>query len=190
LKNENIQLNLYLRNADRLENLKSDRVSLIEGDVLDAGKMKEAMKGQEIVYINLDGPLDKMVKNILDAMKANDVNRIILITSLGIYNEIPGAFGKWHDQVVGKYMGPYRKAADMVEDSGFDYTILRPTWLTNQDEIDYELSEKGDSSSGTEVSRKSVAAFVVKLIETDGLYIGKSLGLVKPNTVADKPSWY
>ena len=43
---------------------------------------------------------------------------------------------------------------------------------------------------GTEVSRKSVAALVVKLIDNPKLEIRKNLGVNKPNTDGDKPSFY
>lgn len=41
-----------------------------------------------------------------------------------------------------------------------------------------------------EVSRKSVAAYVYHLIKYPKEDIGKSIGLGKPGTEGDKPSWY
>jgi uncharacterized protein YbjT (DUF2867 family) len=142
------------------------------------------------VYANLAGELEKQAKNIVKAMSVSGVKRLIFITSIGIYDEVPGKFGAWNKKMIGKYLGPYRKAADIIEASDIDYTIIRPTWLTDEDEIDYETTQKNEPSKGTEVSRKSVAALVVKLIENATLEIRKSVGVNKPNTYGDKPSFY
>lgn len=78
----------------------------------------------------------------------------------------------------------------MIEDSGLDYTIIRPAWLTDQEEVDYELTKKGEVFKGTEVSRKSIADLVTKIIDTPDSFVDDSLGVNKPNTDGDKPAWY
>jgi nucleoside-diphosphate-sugar epimerase len=142
-------LTLYLRNSHRLKNINSNRVRIIEGDVLDIEKLKEAMIGQDVVYANLAGNFEQMAKNIIEAMNATGVKRLIWISSVGIYDEAQEKFGSILD--------PYRKSAEIIEASDLDYTILRPAWFTNKDEIDYETTQKGEPSKGSVVSRKSVA---------------------------------
>ena len=39
-------------------------------------------------------------------------------------------------------MTKYRKAADIIEASTLDYTIIRPAWLTFKNETDYEVTSK------------------------------------------------
>ncbi len=39
----------------------------------------------------------------------------------------------------------YRTAADILEASKLDYTMIRPAWLTDYDEVNYEITEKGES---------------------------------------------
>jgi uncharacterized protein YbjT (DUF2867 family) len=77
-------------------------------------------------------------------------------------------------------LDPYRKAAEIVEASTLDYTILRPAWFTHADEVDYETTQKGAPFRGAVVSRKSVAALVVKLALSPQLEIRRSLGVNKP----------
>ena len=43
LQTSDAQLTLYLRNAKRLRQLESDRVRVVEGDVLDQARLEEAM---------------------------------------------------------------------------------------------------------------------------------------------------
>ncbi|MGO1632447.1 MAG: NAD(P)H-binding protein, partial [Staphylococcus equorum] len=77
--------------------------------------------------------------------------------------------------------------ADIIESSGLDYTIFRPAWLTHTNEIDYEITQKNESFKGTEVSRKSVAAVVVKIAKDPSLYLKENIGINKPNTDYNKP---
>ena len=102
--------------------------------------------------------------SVVSSMKSEGVERLVFITTLGIYDEVPGEFGAWHRQDIGAYLPPIRKAADAIEISGLDYPILRPAWLSNDDEVDYETTERNEPFKGTEVSRKSVAALVVECI--------------------------
>jgi uncharacterized protein YbjT (DUF2867 family) len=190
LKKPDMQLTLFLRNAGRLSYLGSNQARIIEGDVLDAKKLKEAIQDQDVVYANLDGEMDKEAAIIVKIMGETGVKRLIFITTLGIYDEVPGEFGKWNNRMIGKYLPPYRKAAEIIEASDLDYTIIRPAWLTDEDEVDYDTTEKNEPFKGTEVSRKSVAALVVKLIENPELKSRTSLGVNKPNTDGDKPSFY
>lgn len=191
LQETDVQLTLYLRNANRLKKYESNRARLVEGDVLDHTTLRESMEGQDAVYANLSGDdLEDQAKAIVDAMESTGVKRLIFISSLGIYDEVPGDFGKWNNRTIGEYLGPYRKSVDVIEASNLDYTVLRPAWLTDYDEIEYEVTEKGEPFKGTEVSRKSVAALVVKLIESPDLHVRGNLGVNKPNTDGEKPAFY
>jgi uncharacterized protein YbjT (DUF2867 family) len=173
LNETDAQLTLYLRNSHRLRNIDSNRVRVIEGDVLDIEKSKEAMIGQDVVYANLAGDLEQMAKNIVEAMDATGVKRLIFISSMGIYDEVPG-------EKYGSILDPYRRSAEIIEASDLDYTILRPAWLTDQDEIDYETTQKGEPFKGRIVSRKSVADLVVKLALSPELEVRRSLEVNKP----------
>jgi uncharacterized protein YbjT (DUF2867 family) len=173
LQKTDAKLTLYLRNSGRLRNINSNRVRIIEGDVLDIEKLKEAMVGQDVVYANLDGQLEQQAGNIVKAMDTAGVKRLIFISSMGIYDEVPG-------EKYGSILDPYRKSAAIIEASDLDYTILRPAWLNNKDEIDYETTQKGEQFKGSVVSRKSVADLVVKLSESPHFGVRCSLGVNKP----------
>lgn len=193
LHETDMNITLFLRRSSRLKHLsEKEQVTIIDGDVLDSEKLKAAMSGQDIVYANLDGAdLEKQAIQIVTAMVVEQVKRLVFVSAGGIYDELPGEFGEWNKRMLGNIIIPYRKSAEVIEDSDLiDYTILRPVWLTNQDEIDYETTSKGETFKGTEVSRKSVAAFVVKLIKHPELEIRQSLGVNKPGTDGDRPTFY
>ncbi|HET7003786.1 MAG TPA: SDR family oxidoreductase [Puia sp.] len=188
--NSQIHLTLYLRNAGRLKHLQSNSIKIVEGDIMDSETLRGAMQSQDIVYVNINGREDELTKQIVDAMRVAGVKRLIFIAALGIYDEVPGAFGKWNREMIGPYIKRYKVAANLIEASGLDYTILRPSWYTDKDEIDYIISQKGEPVTGTEISRKSVADLIVKLIENPKLHVKESLGMEKPGTEGDKPAFY
>jgi hypothetical protein len=57
---------------------------------------------------------------------------------------------------------------------------LRPAWFTDEDEIDYETTQKGEPFKGSVVSKKSVTDLVVRLAESPELEVRHSLGVNKP----------
>ncbi len=114
---------------------------------------------------------------------------MIRTSSLGIYDEVPGRFGDWNRQEIGAYLPPFRRAADLIEASDLYYTILRPAWLTDNDEVAYETNQRDEPFKGTEIARKAVAAYVMTLLDDPAQAIGANIGLSKPGSDGDKPAF-
>jgi len=171
LNQTDLNLTLFVRNSGRLGSLNIGNSKIIEGDVMKYPELKVAMVGQDIVYINLAGDLEKMTSNIVQAMKEEGVKKVIFISSIGIY-----------DTPLRPVLQPYRKGADVIEASGLDYTILRPTWFSNVNEVDYETTKKGEPEKGSVISQKSLATLITRIIESPEQYSHQNLGVNKPNS--------
>ena len=185
---KNIQQTLLLRDPKKLTGKEPANAKVVIGNVLDKKLLKDAVAGQDIVYANLTGEdLDKQAQAVIAAMNAAGVKRLIFALSLGIYDEVPGKFGEWNNDIIGEDLKPFRRAADAIEASGLDYTILRPAWLTDKDEVDYETTEKGQPFKGTVVSRRSVGDLISQIIVDPARHTGGNLGLNKPGSDGDKP---
>lgn len=189
LKENQHELVLYLRHAERLSVLaQNPHVTVIEGDVLDQELLVDSLAGVDIVYANLGGQFEPLMQNVVATMTAAGIKRLIYISGLGLYHEVPGAFGEWNEQAVGhEVMEDTRRAAKIVEQSTLNYTILRCAYMTNEDRIDYELTEKGTPFKGTIISRRSIAQVVVDLINHPAKGIGASWGINQPKTDGDRP---
>ena len=186
-----VELTLFLRNSDRLTRLAdNDHVRIVEGDAENEKDVADAMHGQDIVYIAMvDHDHDNQItKNVIEAMKHNNVNRIISSNILGIYNEVPGEFGRWNHEQVKSGLNAAIKSAELLEDSRLDYTIIRIPWLNDRDEIKYTVTHKNEEYVGVSGSRKSIADLIVKII-ADPSYLSKdSVGLADPDTQGqDRP---
>ncbi|EKK21041.1 NAD(P)H-binding protein [Fructilactobacillus florum] len=187
------QLVLYLRNSSRLSRYaNNDRITIIDGDVQDVAVLKAAMqKDIDIVYSNVGGiNLDRSAKPILDAMQQTGQKRLIFYSALGALHEVPGAFGRWNEETIQAALPGLRKSDRLIKvATAINTTQLRPAWLTNYDEVDYEITAADEPFKGTEVSRKSVADVIIKIINDPTLYQNDSIGINKPNTDGDKPAW-
>jgi uncharacterized protein YbjT (DUF2867 family) len=106
------------------------------------------------------------MKNCLNQV---GVRKLIFISSISIY-----------DVPLRPVLKPYRKAADVIEASDLEYTILRPTWFSHENEVDYEITQKGEQERGSVISQESLATFIPKIIDSPENYIRKNLGINKP----------
>lgn len=64
VKKDHINLTLFLRNKSRLRNKDVSGCRIIKGDVLNYNQLNGAIKGQDIVYINLAGDLEAMARTL------------------------------------------------------------------------------------------------------------------------------
>ncbi len=198
LAHDDIELTLFIHTENELgADIKDNpRVTVVKGDAKNPDDVLNAINGADEVYANLAATQDSsadiipMAKAVVDMMDKAGIKRLVWISSLGIYNEVPVEFGAWNANILGDYLVNYRKAVDVIEASDLDYTIIRPAWLTDKDEVDFEITEKGELFRGTEVSRKSVASEVVELLLYPDKEVRASIGLDKPGTDGDKPEWY
>ncbi|HDX4306356.1 TPA: NAD(P)H-binding protein [Escherichia coli] len=172
IENTDAELKLYLRNANRLKKSISRRVSLIEGDVLNKYELINALQDIDVVYANLSGDLKSQAQSIISAMNTVGIRRLIFISSMGIYDEVPR-------EQYGSILDPYRDSAALIEKSDLDYTIIRPGWFTNDNIINYVITHKGEPFKGRFVSRLSIADFICKIATTDSPFIRESIGIAQ-----------
>lgn len=190
------QLLLFTRHPQNLSIADESRETVIKGDTLKTDKLNAAVARADVVYANLRNPaIAQQARNIVAAMDQAGIKQLVWISSIGIYDEVPGKFGDWNNEMLGggqedSYLGTYRKAADEISASDLDYTIIRPAWLTDKDEVDYETTKRGEKFKGTEVSRKSIGNLVAEVIANPAKYARQDLGVNKPNSDGDKPAWY
>lgn len=188
----NDELVLYARNASQRLTINSDRVVLINGDFTSYQTLVEAMKNIDAIYLN-DMNSKESVETIAKAMKASGIKRIILASILGIYDEVPGAFGNWNRRMVGnRGIQSHKEATALFEIPEFDYTILRLTWLYNQEgNCNYQLTLKGQPFEGAQVTRQAVSQLITDILaDKSGKFLKTSLGVSEPGTNWDKPSFY
>ncbi len=193
LKQTDNELVLYARNASRrLKDALSDRVSLTDGDFTEYDALVQAMNGIDSIYLN-DMNSKEGVQTIVKAMQATGIKRIIVASILGIYDEVPGAFGQWNLRMLGtRGIQLHKDTSSLVETPDLEYTILRLTWLYNSEgNRNYHLTSKGEPFEGAQVTRQAVSQLIVDILnDRTGKFIKASLCVGEPGTNWDKPSFY
>jgi len=191
LEQDDVKLILFLRHASRMQDMQSDRVDVVEGDAASLAELTRAIRGQEIVISTMGGmDLDAKTANITRAMKEVGARHIVVISAGGIYDELPAAFNAWDKSMVGQYRPINLKTAEVAEQSGLTYTVLRPVWLTDKPTEEIQLTHKGEAFKGTETSRASIGRFVADLVKDPQRYANQNLGISQPNTDGNRPAAY
>lgn len=174
LEDSNFNVDLFLRNAHRIPDYASNRVTVYEGDAKNSKDLEQALDKVDVVFASLSGSLDIEAQAIVDAMSKKDVKRLIFVAAPGIYDELPAKFNEFNKSQFGDKLTKYRKAADIIEASTLDYTIIRPAWLTFKNETDYEVTSKDTQFRGTEVSRRSIASLAVRIAKNQNYILKKT----------------
>lgn len=177
LENTDDQLTLMSRYPQKLGQLNECRERAIAGSVMDTTILQAALQGQDVVFAALSGDLAKMARQLVRVVEQTGVRRLLFITSMGIYNEIPANVGTSGNLRSNPILQNYRDAADIIADSNLNYTTIRPGWFDNGDDTNYQLTKKGEPFGGHDVSRQSIADLVVRLSHDATLGSRDSLGI-------------
>ena len=182
---EDVKLTWGLRNPSRLQNLAGNsRVILSEVDLNRRDQVEAVMEGQDLVFVAAvdHDNQNRPTKNVIAAMETTGVKRVLYTNILGLYNEVPGEFGRWNLAQVRSGLNAAITSDHLLADSGMDYTTLRLPWLNNRDEIKYEVTHKDESYVGGSGSRKSIADLILQIISDPTLYSKDSIGIADAAT--------
>lgn len=179
LENSNHNLTVFSRHADSVYK-QSDRIRVFNGDASNMNSLKNAVKGQHVIYCAISGDvLPTVAQNLVTIMPDANVSRLLFMGAVGIYNEIPADLDGDDNLDNEPAQIPNRKAVDIIEFSELNYTILRPGYLKDGSEDDYVLTEKGEPAKGYITTIPSLTKLSLKLINDDSLFSRKSISITR-----------
>ncbi len=161
------------------------KLTVLQGDVLDAGCVEAAIQGVDAVMSVL-GPrsnkpefiISQGTDHILNAMKRHNVRRIIISAGAGVRD--PQDKPKFIDYLFGFLLNLLSKNAvedmkqvvDKVRQSDRDWSVIRVPMLTDQPQQGtLKIGYVGDITS--RLSRADMAAFMLKQLD-DKTYLRKA----------------
>jgi uncharacterized protein YbjT (DUF2867 family) len=163
-----------VRNPSKLQ-IDHPRLTVVQGDVLDAAALEAAMHGQEAVlcalghkqYFRPTRILSQGTGNIVRAMETHGARRLVCETSLGIGGSA-GRMGLYYSLFVIPLILPFyfwdkTRQERVIADSKVDWVIVRPAALTNgarRGRVRHG-SRVGSLVWTLRVSRADVAAFML-----------------------------
>ncbi|MFC7041901.1 NAD(P)-dependent oxidoreductase [Halonotius sp. GCM10025705] len=151
-------------------------ITPIEGDILDLNPVEATVDGSDAVICLLgrtaNNPVDVVSRgtaNIIEAMQAHDISRLVVLTSMGLgssVQQIPWYVRIANVTVLQDLMTDKARQEELVAGSGLDWTIVRPGGLTNGPRTDdYVHGVDGDATAGP-ISRADVADFLLQVTES------------------------
>jgi putative NADH-flavin reductase len=155
--------------------LSSETLRGIKGDILDKNAVEEAVKGQDAVCIAIGSkPTLKQVSvfsegtiNIIEAMKKQSCKVLLCITGIGA-GDSRGHGGFLYDRIInpfllGKMYADKDRQEEIVRNSGLEWTIVRPGFLTNGPRTgQYQVLSDMSGVRAKKISRADVADFILR----------------------------
>lgn len=169
-----------------------ERLQVIAGDTGNQAAIAEVLDGCEAVILTLGNAnrkpnteLSAGTANILEAMKAAGLRRLLVVTSLGCGDSVDQVPGFVFRELIVKRLAreiwaDKNRQEETIRSSGLEYTIVRPGGLTNDEAAvswralpsDFRLDK-----STRMISRRSVAAALLDSLE-QGTLMGETVTLV------------
>jgi putative NADH-flavin reductase len=166
------------------------RLRVLRGDVLDAASIDEAARGQDAVVSALGHKkffppnriLSDGTRNVLRAMEAHGVSRLVCETSLGI-GDATGRMGLYYTLLVvpvilqGYFWDKTRQEL-LIAQSRLNWIIVRPGALNNGERREkYQHGDRiGSFFRTVRISRADVAHFMLNQL-TDDTYLRAAPGV-------------
>jgi putative NADH-flavin reductase len=164
------QVTAFARKASSVT-IQHKNLRIIQGDILDYEKVKQAIEGQDVVICALgvesrkpSTVLSEGTANILCAMEESQVSRFICMSSAGILGNDSGfLFGKI---IIPLFLREVFKdkirQKEIIQKSPLDWVIVRSTGLTDAPKTGKYKVTMGPPGSW-KIPRADVADFMLKL---------------------------
>lgn len=133
----------HVRNISRLGDTEADRV--VVGEVFEKSALEDTLSGVDAALItfglkgNRTTPLySQGTETIISTMRRLNVPRLVIVSEAAYDMHVQGGFNRAVTSLYGITQRPIireRRAQDLlVESSGLDWTVMRPTILTDDPE--------------------------------------------------------
>ncbi len=191
------EVNCLVRDPDKVRS--HPLINIVPGDVSEPGQLKPLLKDCDAVlsvlnvsrksdfpWSGLRTPADFMssvTNGLLPLMEEVGVKRIIVCSAWGVGDsrpQIPGWFRWFIDHSnIGSAYADHERQEEILQDSGLNWTIVRPVGLTNNNKPEDVLESYHNESKPTlTISRKSVARYMLSAINNESL-IRKTVAISK-----------
>jgi len=173
----------YVRSPEKLA-LTDENLRIVKGDLLSVTQMSSEMIDHDVVVSCLGGNdndkttvIKEMTQVVVNSMQRGKVGRIIAISSAGIHGEF-----SWITNLILKLfykhvINDHRLAAQIIMESGLEYTLARPLSLTEGALTKtYRKTPIGVPKGGKDISREDLAHFMLFVIENQ-VHLNETVGL-------------
>jgi uncharacterized protein YbjT (DUF2867 family) len=184
----------FARNPSALD--RAPGLDIVAGDAMNPAEVARAMPGHDGAVVTLGNSQNPFAlllgarrttppnicevgtRNVIAAMHANNVRRLIVVSSFGVGDTkyiAPFMTKLFFRLLLREQMADKEKQEPLVKASGLDWTLVQPVGLTEGAAGEDFASASGEVKKLT-ISRAGVAAFIAREL-ADPAYRGKSVAL-------------
>ena len=175
---QNYNVTAFARNPGKLD-LKSEQLSIFQGDVLNKDDVEKAVQNQDAVLCCIGAPGNdksltrtKGTANIIEAMQRQNIARLICLSSLGFGDSehVLPWFMKYIivPLFIKNAFKDHAEQEKVVEKSNLAWTIARPATLTDESKTgNYRVGFGVKEKITLKISRADVADFMLKQVSDD-----------------------
>ncbi|MBU0982750.1 MAG: NAD(P)H-binding protein [candidate division Zixibacteria bacterium] len=128
LKADGFQVTIMSSNPGQARIKLADEFPIVAGDVTDPESLRDPLKGQDVVYLNLNSHLDPEKYQEVEIDGTAHVCRIATESGVKRIGMISGASSKGKESGA-IFLDAKVKAERALMESGIPYTIMRPSWF-------------------------------------------------------------
>lgn len=169
LVSRQIPVKALVRNMDKARDILPSKVELAIGDILKPETLKSAMADCTAIVcatgaapsFDVTGPYQvdyQGTKNLVDAAKSSGIDRFVLVSSLCV-SQFFHPLNLFWLILVWKQQGE-----KYLQQSGLDYTIVRPGGLKNEDNSDRVVMSGADTLFDGSIPRQKVAQVCIEAL--------------------------
>lgn len=162
-------------------------VRAIRGNAAEPAAVSSAVAGADAVVVTVGGAKGvpdqraAVTRAVIRAMQEHGVRRLVVQSSLGAGDsgsQLPAPLRLVMRVALAKPLADHNGQEAAVRDSGLDWTIVRPTGLTNKEPAGtWKSLETGEQGKlGGSIPRRDLAACMLGIL-ADGSSLGKALGV-------------
>ncbi|PIG88668.1 hypothetical protein AARAC_000513 [Aspergillus arachidicola] len=187
------RLSLFVRNPQKLplEISGNPNVTVIHGTFEDVTKMEQAAGCGARIFVSFAGPtygskgtpVTEAIKLIFPMLVANKYKRAMVLGTCSYPSPLDKGAIKWKLSVAlikiigGSAYEEFRGLGEFVasqDPAQLQWTLFRVPFLTNGAEAPVTATYTGHGDDGFFLSRRSMASWVLKEMDTDSVQVGKT----------------
>ena len=174
--NQGHEVTTYTRSPGKVS-ITHKNLRIIQGEILDRDKIREAVSGQDVVMCTIGMEHNKPstvlsdgTMIILQSMEECGVKRFICMSSAGVNDNDAGFWFKWviKPLLMKHIFEDKKRQISVIRESRAEWVIIRPVSLTDSPKTGRYSITEGRPASST-IPRADVADFMLKLM-TDKQY--------------------
>lgn len=179
------EVSALVRNPAKLE-LEHPNLRVVAGDVLDPAQVAAALQGVSAAIVTLgktsanpEHVVSEGTRHIAEAMQAQGIRRLIVVTSLGIgdsRDQVPFFFKVLSKTLLRRVMQDKEAQEAIVRACDLDWTIVRPGGLTDSSATGRYTVSTDPSIKAGQLSRADLAAFLLAQLH-DTAYLRRTCAI-------------